>query len=327
METKPDDLENLLDTAQKISQQLGSINSFANLMETCLNLLKSYLPQRNFYLLHRLDSGVFLVLNEDVQKEGGALQSLAHNLKKLPSDEFLDSKTLHLEVGDISWQIFLLARDGRCVAAFSWQTFITDEEQHVADFILHQTSLVGAWCDRLEQTQKELYRDDLTGLYNHRYLDDCLENEIRRVQRFENPFSLLFIDLDGFKPINDTFGHLSGSEVLKQVAMVLMGELRDVDSIFRYGGDEFVILLLEIDSQRSLGVAERIRQRVAGFPFETLDKKAVRLTCSIGIACCPEHARDKETLLKLADESMYQSKHGGKDRVRIYSQEDSNLRT
>ncbi len=253
---------------------------------------------------------------------GEALQTLADHLKQLPSEELLHGKSLHLHIGEISWQLFLLVRDcSRCVAAFGWQSCATDEAQHVADFILHQTSLVCSWCDRLEQTRKELHRDDLTGLYNQRHLDDCLEIEIKRVHRFETPFSLLFIDLDGFKLINDTFGHLSGSDVLKQVAMVLKGELRDVDSIFRFGGDEFVILLLEIDSQRSLEVAERIRQRIASFPFETLEKQGVGLTCSIGIACCPEHARDKETLLNLADESMYQSKRGGKDRVRLCSQE------
>lgn len=181
------------------------------------------------------------------------------------------------------------------------------------------------WFDQLKQTQSLLYRDDLTGLFNYRYLEVAIDSEIRRCQRFKASFCLLFVDLDNFKPINDSYGHLSGSSVIKQVAEVIKGELREVDSVFRYGGDEFVVLLIETDMKKGEKVAERIRLRIENARFKVEGSQEVHLTASLGVAGFPEHSMNKYQLLKLADDSMYYGKKNGKNRVTLFSPKVENV--
>ena len=116
-----------------------------------------------------------------------------------------------------------------------------------------------------------------------------MDNEISRFERFGESFCVLFIDLDNFKPINDIHGHLSGSSVIKQVGLLLTEDLRTVDSVYRYGGDEFVVLLLGVSLSRGYLVAERIRKRIEKTYFTTVDGAKVKVTTSIGVACCPDH--------------------------------------
>lgn len=175
------------------------------------------------------------------------------------------------------------------------------------------------WHRKMIRTESLLYVDDLTGLYNHRYLEISLENELRRADRFQNNFCLMFIDLDGFKPVNDQHGHLSGSSVLKQVADVIKDAVREIDIPMRYGGDEFVVLLLGATSTQGMLAAERVRKNIERTQFKVEDGGTTRVTASIGVAAYPEHGKDKEALLRIADESMYKSKKSGKNRVTILS--------
>ena len=177
----------------------------------------------------------------------------------------------------------------------------------------------GRWLRKLERTQAELYRDELTGLYNYRFLEIAIDNELRRADRFQTNFCLLFLDLDSFKPINDEHGHCSGSSVLKQVAEVLREAVREIDIPIRYGGDEFVVLLLGASCSKGVLVAERVRRQIEAREFKLEDGFTARLTASIGVAAYPEHARDRSSLLRLADETMYSSKRGGKNRVSVVS--------
>lgn len=153
-----------------------------------------------------------------------------------------------------------------------------------------------------------IYTDDLTGLYNHRYLHIALEQEIRRAERYGLEFSLAFIDLDLFKQINDAHGHLAGSNVLRQVAGLLRKCVRDADMLFRYGGDEFTALLVETDTRGAKIVAERIRSAMAGFDFVTGQGRTSRLTATVGHATYPIHAGTREELIDLADKAMYLGK-------------------
>jgi two-component system cell cycle response regulator len=154
-----------------------------------------------------------------------------------------------------------------------------------------------------------IYTDDLTGLYNHRYLNIALEQEIRRSERYGLEFSLAFIDLDLFKNINDEYGHLVGSAVLRQVGSLLHECVRDADMLFRYGGDEFTALLVETDTLGAKIVAERIRTTIEKFNFATDHGDTARMTATVGYATFPIHASTSSDLIELADKAMYLGKH------------------
>lgn len=185
------------------------------------------------------------------------------------------------------------------------------------DFLVRQLQSECRWVSKLDKTQALLYRDDLTGLFNYRYLDLALDSEIRRAQRFQTSFSLLFLDLDNFKLVNDRYGHLIGSGLLKKVAETLAGTLREVDTVIRYGGDEYLIIVLGANSRRGFLTAERLRSAIEKQTFKFEDNVEVKITTSIGVAAFPEHGMDKETLIRMADEMMYSSKRGGRNRVTL----------
>lgn len=157
--------------------------------------------------------------------------------------------------------------------------------------------------------------DDHTGLFNARHLLRVLETEVIRSERYGRPFSLVFIDLDRFKEVNDRHGHQAGSAALREVGEVLRGGLRETDIPTRYGGDEFVILLPEADREQAMGVAERLRAAIAGHVFLVDRGFSVRITASLGVATWPLDGRSAEELLGRADAAMYLVKGASRDAV------------
>jgi two-component system cell cycle response regulator len=183
------------------------------------------------------------------------------------------------------------------------------------NFFYRQARLALINSERNAQAQSLIYIDDLTKLYNNRYLNVVLDREMKRSERYRNFFSVLFMDVDFFKRVNDGHGHLVGSRVLVEIGAVLKSCVRESDTVVRYGGDEFVVLLVETNSEEARHVAERMRKMVEAEPFVKSMGLDIRLTISIGIAAFPEHATTKQHLLNLADQAMYRGKESTRNVV------------
>jgi diguanylate cyclase (GGDEF)-like protein len=183
------------------------------------------------------------------------------------------------------------------------------------NFFQRQARLALINAERSAQAQSLIYIDDLTKLYNGRYLNVVLDREMKRSERYRNFFCVLFMDIDFFKRVNDAHGHLVGSRVLVEVGAVLRACVRDSDTVVRYGGDEFVVLLVETNADEAMIVAERMRKMIEAEAFVKETGLAIRLTISIGIAAFPEHATTKQTLLNLADQAMYRGKESTRNVV------------
>lgn len=166
--------------------------------------------------------------------------------------------------------------------------------------------------------RNETYVDELTGLYNQRYLPIVLEHEISRAKRDGVPFTLLFLDIDYFKMVNDGRGHLVGSRLLVELGKVLKGQVRACDYCFRYGGDEFIVLLGNASPEDSQRVAERIRKAVEQSTF-TVEGHSLSLTVSIGLAAYPKHAQSASGLIQIADQAMYYGKRKSRNIVFVAS--------
>ena len=157
--------------------------------------------------------------------------------------------------------------------------------------------------------------DDLTHLYNSRYLNSVLRRETKRASRSGRPLSLLFIDLDGFKAVNDTHGHLCGSRALVEAAAVIRGSARETDVVARFGGDEFALVLPDTGGEGAFAVGERIRERLAAHLFLASEGLTIRLTASVGVATLPGAAASADELVSAADRAMYLVKDSGKNGI------------
>jgi diguanylate cyclase (GGDEF)-like protein len=172
---------------------------------------------------------------------------------------------------------------------------------HIDSFIFHESIII----------------DETTTLYNRKYFENAIVNELKRSERYSQHLSLIICDLDNFKKINDTFGHLVGDKVLRETAKIIKNNIRDgIDVAARWGGEEFVIVLPFTDVDSAYKIAERIRVNINSYKYSGLPENYV-ITASFGLATYPVHAKTKNDLFKKADEAAYISKKNGKNRVTI----------
>ncbi|MGB5749176.1 MAG: diguanylate cyclase [Desulfobacterales bacterium] len=165
----------------------------------------------------------------------------------------------------------------------------------------------------VKQLEELSIRDSLTGLYNYRHLQACLDDEINRSRRYDHSFFILMIDADHFKDVNDTCGHLFGDYVLKKLGDLIAGELRSTDRLFRYGGEEFLAIMNEISKSEVVKVVNRQMAAIRNHTFKYEDQKA-KVTVSMGGAFFPEDAQNKVSLVREADQALYRAKEAGRDR-------------
>ncbi len=194
----------------------------------------------------------------------------------------------------------------------------TEDEVNLFDYLANQISIALDNAIMHQRIQELSITDALTGLYNRRYLNSRLEEEWARAVRHGKPLSILLFDVDNFKSINDTYGHDKGDEVLKGVASVLKENVRKEDLASRYGGEEFVVVLVDIDMEDARKFGERIRELVKARVYDWMDRN---VTISVGVATYPRaKAKNYEELIQFADQAMYRAKVSGKDRVIVYEE-------
>jgi diguanylate cyclase (GGDEF)-like protein len=243
----------------------------------------------------------FVVLNSKplVQKD------LIHNHR------FIEDMRL-LEEGMRSYVLLPLNSRGRGIGVLglaSQQSAAYDDEtlarlQPLADSVALAFENV-----RLFQKTRELsITDEVTPLYNFRFFHQILDRELKLVDRYKSVLSIVFADLDRFKPINDQYGHLRGSRTLREVGFLVRAAVRETDYPARYGGDEFVVVLPQTDRTSAQAMAEKLRSLIEGHTFLQEEGINARLGVSLGVACYPTEAQTKESLIRLADKRMYEDK-------------------
>lgn len=186
--------------------------------------------------------------------------------------------------------------------------------------------LIGRIGRHIERSEKKLSdlatHDGLTGLYNHRFFYRILESEIMRASRYKNTVSLLMLDIDHFKGVNDTYGHQAGDAILRGLSERLMCRVRSIDSVCRYGGEEIMVVLPETDLLGAQKIAEDLRFLIENEAFKVCNNQSINITVSIGLSVYPEHAQEVSVLVSQADTALYQAKESGRNRICVYKEKD-----
>ena len=189
-----------------------------------------------------------------------------------------------------------------------------DEEILMVRTVSGQLAIAISHARLFRQMQTQAMTDSLTGLYNHRYFQERLDREVKLADRNDDKVSLILLDLDHLKKINDTHGHRTGDAALCHAARLMQSSVREIDICARYGGEEFVVILPQCGRDDAINVAERLREAIASTPFH----KIGHVTASVGVASYPDAAKTKEELIEMADRAMYIAKAAGRNCVRPF---------
>ncbi|HXG24840.1 MAG TPA: sensor domain-containing diguanylate cyclase, partial [Chthonomonadales bacterium] len=223
-----------------------------------------------------------------------------------------------------SWLLFPILLHGRSIGVAQFirsarRPFTRQDKQRLASLIPQAALAFESVRLRhlMHRYANMATMDSLTGLLNHRRAQEVLRVELRRAQRYGRPLAVMMLDVDGFKQFNDTYGHPQGDLLLQSIARILRANVRSVDHIGRYGGEEFIVILPETSYPEACALAERIRKAVENTPFTTGDGRAIRKTVSIGLAAYAHDMKTATELLQQADNALYRAKRAGKNRVLV----------
>jgi diguanylate cyclase (GGDEF)-like protein len=234
--------------------------------------------------------------------------SIERDLRSTPASRFFRESASRLCIPLISFgqTLGILALDSTQTDAFS------DGDQQSLESVadICATAIQNAhYVDRVKQLA---YLDGLTGIFNRRFFEMRIMEEIERARRYGNGMAVIMADIDEFKRLNDEFGHVLGDEVLRQVCSVFHQQLRKVDVVCRYGGEEFGVLLAQVSSQQAIAVAEKLRRTVEAWQFPGVPRP---VTISAGAATFPEHGTTRDALVRAADSALYSAKQMGRNKV------------
>jgi len=244
------------------------------------------------------------------QNLGQTLQEVIPGITDEQLDEILDKEYCK---SMIIIPMSCMNRDFGWFVVFSSREELATSETDFLSIFAKQIEMAITIANLFSTVKEQAVTDGLTGLYNRRYFEEYLQKEVTRANRQKQPFSLIGLDLDFLKQINDKFGHSYGDLAIKTLADVIKNNARSIDTAARMGGEEFNIILPGVDSKGAMAAAERIRKTLEATDIETIG----HITASIGVATFFEHADNPEELIELTDQAMYESKRNGRNRVTL----------
>ncbi|MFQ5574686.1 MAG: diguanylate cyclase, partial [Terriglobia bacterium] len=266
----------------------------------------------------------FALKNEWTHREGGLTDQILAETNPLVVSDVTENKAcdnpVMIREGIKSLMAVALRWEKKIVGILYVDDFVprefSSDEVSVLSLLANQATIAIMKAQLLEETQRLAITDGLTEVFNHRYFQDRLAEELRRAERYVHPLSLILVDIDNFKNYNDRFGHIRGDFVLRKTIQTVKEATREVDIVARYGGEEFIIILPETSGADAAKVAEKIRSAVEKAPFpDERTQPGKKLTISLGVATYPDDASAKDELINKTDKAMYLSKRMGKNRV------------
>lgn len=341
-----------LDRKTVFAQSTGA-STFLDLLNACQLISASLEEERIFKIiqsyisreLHSGHSAIFklgeagptkLEVTEDEGRKDRAMEEILnialYAANPLPKMQEASELYRFIDRGQLTPGIFIFRF--RCVDSIDYFCVCLSPEKPAAleDFasrlrmLRAQIEVTGKNIEQYRAVQQLVHVDDATGLYNTRYLNYILDREISQFETTKKSFAILFMDADKFKGINDQHGHLVGTKLLNELGSHLKKYVRDSDTVFRYGGDEFVAVLSNCDLPTAQIVAERIRHSVANSQFLSHEGLNIKFTVSIGVALFPDHADSKKDVIDAADQAMYSAKRTTRNSVFIAPMMNSKLK-
>ncbi|HXQ38175.1 MAG TPA: diguanylate cyclase, partial [Anaerolineales bacterium] len=192
---------------------------------------------------------------------------------------------------------------------------ITEPKHQLAYTVVEQSSMALSNLKLREALREQSIRDPLTGLYNRRYMEEVLKQQLSRVTRHLHPLGIIMIDIDHFKIFNDTYGHAAGDALLRELARFLQSHIRSEDVACRYGGEEFILIMPDASLETARQRAEHLRQTAKGVHVHDAGQSLEGITLSLGVAVYPQHGRNREDVMRSADAALYRAKEEGRDKV------------
>jgi len=308
------DVEALYKEVKSLKEQLRELkkigDTFRERYEEMLGKEEEFLGQINEEIEREITVVVLGNIKKTIDRETAALKILRRNLRSQVRRQIgreIDKLRPHIrdlvsqEVKPISVEVMnqLKRQTGR------------ELEKEVIEQVKEATESL---IEQKEAVEQKAIVDELTGAFNRRFFETKLEDELTLAKRFKDRLSLIMFDIDHFKKVNDTYGHQAGDAVLSEVSATIKSKLSGTDTLCRYGGEEFAVIMPGTPVERALEVAERLRKAIEEHTFYS-DEKLISVTISLGVSEYPAHAIIKQLLIETADAALYSAKHSGRNRV------------